>query len=103
MSNGDNVRIVRKHLISDWVDEVTFSVAEPRAQGVRAGVPGKVELDEVLLAQRCAVDRILAGVLVEPGANDLDVEYRAVGGADRVLEGLETGGAKVEGQATERS
>lgn len=40
-------------------------------------------------------------MLLEPGGDDLDVEDCAVGGADRVLEGLEGGGAEVEGQAAE--
>jgi hypothetical protein len=40
-------------------------------------------------------------VLVEPGADDLNIEDGAVGCAYGVLEGLETGGAKVEGEATE--
>jgi hypothetical protein len=40
----------------------------------------------------------LVGVLVKPGADDLNVENRSIGGADRVLEGLETGGAKVKGK-----
>lgn len=40
-------------------------------------------------------------MLLEPGADDLNIENGAVGGAYGVLEGLKTGGAKVEGKATE--
>jgi hypothetical protein len=36
-------------------------------------------------------------MLLKPGANDLDVENRAIWCADGVFERLETGGAKVEG------
>lgn len=37
----------------------------------------------------------------EPGADDFDVEDCAGGGADGVVEGLEGGGAEVEGKAFE--
>lgn len=40
-------------------------------------------------------------MLVEPGADDLDVEDGAFGGADGVLERLQAGGAEVVGQAAE--
>lgn len=40
-------------------------------------------------------------MLLEPGGDDFDVEDVAVGVADRVLEGLEGGGAEVEGEAAE--
>jgi len=40
-------------------------------------------------------------VALKPGANHLDVEDGARGGADGVLEGLQRGGAVVEGEAAE--
>lgn len=40
-------------------------------------------------------------MLVEPGGDYLDVEDVAGGVADGVLEGLEGGGAEVEGEAAE--
>lgn len=46
-------------------------------------------------------DGVLVRVLLEPGGDDFDVEDVAVGVADGVLEGLEGGGAEVEGEAAE--
>jgi len=40
-------------------------------------------------------------MVCEPLANNLDIEDRAFGCADRILEGLEAGGAKVEGETFE--
>jgi hypothetical protein len=99
--DGDNVRVVGEDLVRDGVDEVALAVAHADAQRVGLGVARKVEADQVLLVQGLGVDRVLARVLVEPGVNDLDVEDGAVGGADGVLEGLEGGGAEVEGEAAE--
>ena len=88
MADSHDVRVVRKDLVRDRVDKVAFPVAQPRAQRVPRGIAGKVEADEVLLVERLAVDGVLAGVLVEPGADDLDVEDGSRRGADGVLEGL---------------
>jgi hypothetical protein len=101
MPHGHDVRVVREHLVRDGVDEITLAIAQPRAAAVLAGVARKVQPDQVLRAQRLAVDGVLARVLVEPGADDLDVEDGAVGRADRVLERLERGGAEAEGEAAE--
>lgn len=101
MANGDDVGVVGEDLVRDRVDQVALAVAEAGAGGVGLGVARKVELDEVTRMQGLAVDGVLARVLVEPGADDLDVEDGAVGGADGVLEGLEARGAEVEGQAAE--
>lgn len=40
-------------------------------------------------------------MLREPFANNLNIEDRAFGCADGILEGLEAGGAEVEGEAFE--
>lgn len=97
----DNVRVVGEDLVGDGVDEIAFTVAQAGAQRVGLCIAREDEADEVLLLQGLGVDRVLVRVLLEPGGDDLDVEDCAVGGADRVLERLEGGGAEVEGEAAE--
>lgn len=90
MANGDDVRIICKGFVCYGVDVL-----------VVFGAAREVELDEVVRRQGLAVDGVLVGVFVEPGADDFDVEDCAAGGADGVGEGLEGGGAVVEGEAAE--
>lgn len=95
------MRVIRKDLVRDRIDQIPLPVAQPRAQGVRRGIAREVELDEVLPGEGRAVDGVLVGVLVEPGGYDFDVKDGAGGCADWVGKGLEGGSAEVEGEATE--
>lgn len=101
MPNGDDVRVVGEDLVGDGVDEIALTVAEAGAQRVGLCIAREDEADEILFLQRLGIDGVLVRVLVEPGGDDFDVEDCAVGGADGVLEGLEGGGAEVEGEAAE--
>lgn len=101
MSDGDDVRVVGKDLVGDGIDQVAFAVAQAGAERVCLCIPGEIEADQVLLLQGLGVDRVLVRMLLEPGADDFDVEDGAVGGADGVLEGLEAGGAEVKGEFAE--
>lgn len=91
MADGDDVRIICEGFVCYGVDVLV----------VIFGAAREVELDEIVRRQRLAVDGVLVGVFVEPGADDFDVEDCAAGGADGVGEGLERGGAVVEGEAAE--
>ena len=90
MADGDNVRVICEGFVRYGVDII-----------VVFGAAREVELDEVVRRQGLAVDGVLVGVFVEPGADDFDVEDCTGGGADGVGEGLERGGAVVEGEAAE--
>jgi hypothetical protein len=74
MADSHDVCIIGKDLVRNRIDEITLPITQARAERVLRGIARKVEADEVLLVERLAVDGVLAGVLVEPGADDLDVE-----------------------------
>ncbi len=95
MPDGDDVGVVCEHFEGHRVDQIAVDVSSCLLGGV--GIAREVELDEIPGRQRLAVHRVRV-MLFQPGADHLDVEYRAVRRAHGILEGLEARGAKVEGQ-----
>ena len=78
------MRVIRKHLERHRVYILSLIVLS------------KAQLDQLTALERLAIYRVGA-VFLDPWQDVGQVKDGALGGADRVFEGLERDGAKVEG------